>query len=199
MKKKKKTNRSVTSRLYRLLSVAVAAALAASFTVGCDGGEVTVNGNDDNQSQNDNDTNNDNDHNHNDPNHDDDYFEAHGPDDDMELIPAGQLQGSWRAAFVDGDRPLAYFDIFHDEGESTASGDFLQGMVPHEMYDGTSGSLESVTIDGTQVEIDWNPTDADDEMFTVILERDDDDTYHGTFEAAMYRNTYEVEMELRNQ
>lgn len=194
MKHRQKTNRSHTHRLRRLLSVLAAAALVASLTIGCDGGEVTVNG--DNQSQNDN-QNDDNAPNQNDHNHDDEYFEAHGPDDDMELIPAGELQGSWRAAFVDGDRPLAYFDIFHDEGESVASGDFLQGMVPHEMYDGTSGSLDSVTIDGSQVEIDWNPTDADDEMFTVVLDREDDETYSGTFEAAMYPNTYEVRMTLR--
>lgn len=193
--RQKKTNRLVPRRAHSVLSVLAAALMVLAFTVGCDGQEVTVGGNSNDQSNNDDPPNSgSNNHSHE---HDEEYFEAHGPDDDMELIPAGELQGSWRAAFVEGDRPLAYFDIFHDEGESEASGDFTQGLVPHDFYDGTTGSLDSVVIDGDQVEVNWNPTDQDVEMFTLTLERDDDETYTGTFEAAQYPNTYEAEMTLQ--
>ncbi len=199
--RKMKTNRLFHGSTGRLLAMVVAALVAATFTVGCDGEEVTVGENDDHQSNQDDPDNQNDDqepHNHHHNDHDEEYFEAHGPDDDEELIAAGELQGSWRASFVEGDEPLAYFDVFHDEGESTASGDFTQGLVPHDFYDGTTGSIDSIELDGSELEVSWNPTDDGEEMFTLVLEQDDEETYSGTFEAANYPNTYEAKMTLRH-
>ena len=192
------------SRRMRWLSLAVAAGLALALGTGCDSTEIPANGNANqstNQQNNQNQNQNQNQHNHGTDNnfesgHDDEYFEAHGPDPDEVLLDVGAMQGSWRASFADGDKPLAYFDIFHDEGETTADGDFMQGIAISEMQDGTTGSIEAVTIDGDDVTIEWNPTDAMDEMYILMLSRVDETTFSGEFSALMYPDTHAAELRL---
>ncbi len=183
----------------RLLVFVAIACLAAAIGVGCDSQEIGVDNDstndvEENQNQNQNQNQNAGENVHE---HDAEYYEAHGPDDDEVLVDAGSLQGSWRAAFDDGNVPLAYFDIFHDEGESTADGDFLMGIAVSHMQDGTSGSIESVSIDGENVEVRWNPTDAQEEMYILELVRDDDDSYTGTFRGEMYPDEHSASMAIR--
>ena len=193
------TNATGASILSRLAILLAAACLILAAHTGCDSQELTDNSSEDNQEQNQN--QNQNQHNHNQDEiheHDADYYEAHGPDDDEVLVDAGSLQGSWRVGFVDGDVPLTYFDIFHDDGETTADGDFMAGIAIADMQDGNTGSIESITIDGENVEIEWNQTDADEELYSLALEREDDDNYTGVFSAAMYPNTHDVTMKRTN-
>lgn len=199
------------SVLKRLVVLIAAGCLVGALSIGCSGETIEVNdGDESNQNQEENqDPNQEQQHNH-DHNHEveenhrtEEYVESHGPDEvdedgnEMGLIDAGSLQGSWRAAYVDGDVPLGYFDIFHDDGESTASGDFMMGSAMGEMLAGTSGSIESVSLDGDQLEIRWNPTTAADEMYSLILNRSDAETYEGTFQAEMYPEEHEVKLTLR--
>ena len=189
------TNGSGPSTRSRLLAMLAVLCLVGATAMGCQQ-EVTV----ENDGDNDNEVQNDHNHDHNqdfnqveDP-RDDEYYETHGPDDDEVLTDAGSLQGSWRTAFVDGDVPLAYLDIFHDEGETTADGSFLMGIAVGHMLDGTSGQLEMVTVNGESVEIQWNPTTAQEEMYYLTLQRQDDDSFQGTFSAEMYPEEHEAIM-----
>lgn len=175
----------------------IACLMVAVAAVGCNK-EETITTNDgeqtnqnDNQQHHDND-NDDNDNHQNVHNHYND--DAHGPDDDQELIDAGALQGAWRAAFVEGDEPLAYFDVFHDEGAATASGDFTMGIAMGDMLDGTVGEIDDIAVDGDSVTVEWNPTTQETEMYTLDLHRVDDDTYEGTFGAEQYPETHDAEM-----
>lgn len=166
--------------LLRLLVAFMALSLVGLIGTGCDE-DITVvndgaNASQENQSQNQsqNQTNN---HSHNQHNHEED--ESHGPDDNEELLDAGLLNGSWRAAMADDDRPIAYFDILHDDGETTATGHFMMGMAPYEHLDETTGDLSDVTIDGNSVEVAWNPTVQLEEMYWVELTRETNDRFTG--------------------
>nr|WP_231363035.1 hypothetical protein [Thioalkalivibrio sp. ALR17-21] len=113
--------------------------------------------------------------------------------------PAGALQGSWRAALVEGDVPLAYFSVFHGRGETRAQGDFLMGNARGPGLDGASGDLDSVALaaDGERVELVWNPTPDQQESYHLELERLDADTWEGRFHAARYPHEHEVRMTRR--
>ncbi len=192
--KKYMTTRSLLTSWLALLaavSLVVAMGTACQQEVvvggGNQGGDNSETTNKDNQNQNQGE----------DHPYDDEYFEHHGPDDDQELTDAGSLQGSWRAAFVEGDTPLAYFDIFHDDGESSADGDFLAGPAISDMQDGTTGAIADVTISGAAVVVKWNPTTDDEELYTLELEAQGDDSYSGEFSAQRYPNTHEVSFSRR--
>ncbi len=173
--------------------------------VGCDRDDISVEPNDQDNNQstspnnNQGDNNDDPNHQHGENNHeyDDDYWEAHGPDEDKELLEVGEMQGSWRAAYVEGDVPLAYFDIFHDEGESTAEGSYLMGNARGDFLDGLAGDIDEVSIDGDRVDIYWNPTDDEQEMYLLELTRQDEERFDGEFSAERYPNTHEVELVKR--
>ncbi len=193
----------------RWLVWACALALSAAITTGCEESTVTVPGdnqgtNQDNQDpnqdpnqtpDNQNNQNNHHHHNHGHP-YDDEYEESHGPDDDEVLTDAGQWQGSWRAARAEDDMPLAYFDVFHDEGESSATGNFMMGLAMGDLLSGTTGDLSDVEI-GSTTTIAWNPTTDDQEMYWVTLTAESDDLFTGTFEAERNPTTFEVTVERR--
>lgn len=175
-------------------------------TTGCEDSTVTVvNQQDNNQSQNQPENQNQNqepgNQNQGDPAHqhphDDEYHVDHGPDDDEVLTDAGYLQGSWRAARAEDDMPLAYFDIFHDDGATSASGDFMMGQAMGELLMGTTGSLSDVAA-GSQIIVAWNPTTDDEEMYWVTLTQDNDDLFTGTFEASRHPATFAVTVERRD-
>ena len=190
--------RMIPKTLTLLLSASMALAV-----VGCDRDDLEVepnnqtNNQSNNQDPDPNNGENNHEHGNNDHEYDDDYWDAHGPDEDEELLEVGELQGSWRAAYVEGDVPLAYFDIFHDEGESEAEGDYLMGNARGDFIDGRSGSLDAVSISGDSLEIHWNPTDDDQESYMLDLERQDSENYTGEFSAERYPNVHEVEMVMR--
>ena len=122
--------------------------------------------------------------------------DGHGPDEDEVLIEAGPLQGSWRAAQVEQDRPLAYFTIFHDEGASEADGSFLMGLAMGDGLDGESGQIQSVRLEGDRrLEITWNPTSDSQERYYLTLEPEHEDLYRGTFEAERNPASFEVTLE----
>ncbi len=123
--------------------------------------------------------------------------DGHGPDEDEVLIEAGSLQGSWRAAQVEQDRPLAYFTIFHDQGASDADGSFLMGLAMGDGLDGESGEIQSVQLHGDRLEITWNPTNDSQELYYLILEPEHEDLYRGTFEAERNPASFEVTLERR--
>ena len=184
------TNGSGPSILPRLMVILAVTCLIVAIGTGCDSQEITVDNEETNDVEN-NQNDGENDHVHE---HDAEYYEAHGPDDDEVLTEAGSLQGSWRVALEDGNKPLVNLDIFHDDGESTADGDFMMGNAISPMQDGTTGSIESVSIDGENVDVRWNPTDADEEMYILELVHQGDDEYTGTFKGEMYPDEHAVTM-----
>ncbi|TVR11886.1 MAG: hypothetical protein EA395_06805 [Phormidium sp. GEM2.Bin31] len=124
--------------------------------------------------------------------------DGHGPDEDEVLTEAGTLQGSWRAAQVEQDRPLAYFTIFHDQGASDADGSFLMGLAMGDGLDGEAGDIKSVQLEGDRLEITWNPTNDSQELYYLILEPEHEDLYRGTFEAERNPASFEVTLERRD-
>lgn len=184
----------------KMKSIATTALLAilATLAMGCEEQTLTVPG--ENQEVADGEGHQDGDggdgpgdHQHG----DDEYAESHGPDDDEELLEAGLFNGSWRVALPEEDQPLVYFDIFHDQGESSATGNFLMGMAMGEMLDGTPGDLQEVSIDGNSVTIAWNPTTDLEELYQVELSRETDDRFAGNFSAEKNPRTEEVVMTRR--
>ncbi len=131
-----------------------------------------------------------------------DYEASDQRDDDDEEAshPTGEMQGSWRAAYVEGDVPLAYFTVYHNEGEESARGDYLMAIARGEGLDGESGQFDDMWIDAgaEEVVIEWNPTPDQGEMYRLELQREDGETYVGEFSAEMYPNTHEVQMTLRD-
>jgi hypothetical protein len=182
-------------RLSSWLSWAAALALCASVATGCDEGTVVVPGENEANDQ-DNQENSHNDHNHGHP-YDDQYAVDHGPDDDEELVEPGVLNGSWRAARAADDAPLAYFDIFHDVGATTGTGNFLMGMAMGELLMGTAGDLADVEFGVESIVIAWNPTTDDEEMYWVTLTVVDEDNFEGTFEAEKNPASFGVTVERR--
>lgn len=190
----------IYSTLSSWLVLAVAASLVLSLGLGCQQEVVVGGGNsdDDNNSTVDNQDNANNEEEENQQNdhpYDDEYLETHGPDEDQEWHEAGSLQGTWRAAFTDGDVPLAYLDIFHNEGEETAFGDYAAGPAISDMQDGTTGELSAVTVDGDSLVIEYNPTTDEEEMYTLELTRQNGDSFTGEFSAQRYPETHEVSFE----
>lgn len=181
----------------RLLILLVVAGLASA---GCDEQSVTItnsNNGSENSSTNQENGSEDNQGNQNSfqPGGIDD--DGHGPDDDMELLEVGLLNGSWRVAVTEGDQPMVYFDIFQDKGEVTGSGDYWMGFVLGPDFDGASGELSDVEISGDKIEVAWNPTPDDEEMYWVEVIRQDDDTFTGAFKAAKREDTFDVVMTRR--
>ncbi|WP_159789593.1 hypothetical protein [Sodalinema gerasimenkoae] len=124
--------------------------------------------------------------------------DGHGPDEDEVLTEAGPLQGSWRAAQVEQDRPLAYFTIFHDRGASEADGSFLMGLAMGDGLDGEAGEIKSVQLEGDRLEITWNPTSDSQERYYLTLVQEDADLYRGSFEAERNPASFEVILERRD-
>ena len=172
--------------------------LVTALVSGCEEQTLTVPGENQNQVDGDGSQEGDNEgpgdgHDHGDS----DYAESHGPDDDEELLEPGLFNGSWRVALPEEDQPLVYFDIFHDQGESTATGNFLMGMAMGEMLDGTPGDLQEVSISGNEVTISWNPTTDAEEMYRLELVRESEDHFSGAFAAERNPQTEEVMMTRR--
>lgn len=181
----------------RLLILVVVAGLASA---GCKEQSMTIsnatNGGEDPPAEQEN-QGNDGQENQGDPGEEYGIDDGHGPDDDMELLEVGLLNGSWRVAVTEGDQPMVYFDIFQDKGETTGSGDYWMGFVLGPDFDGSSGELLDVAIDGDKVEVAWNPTPDDAEMYWVELVRQDDDTFTGQFKAEQRDDVFDVVMERR--
>lgn len=177
----------------KLIALLAMVSLAAGV-VGCDDQRVTVNSdqNGDQESDSDN-ADGAGDHHHGDG----DYAESHGPDEDEVLVEPGLFNGSWRVALEADDRPLVYFDLFQDEGEATANGDFLMGMALGEMLDGTPGELMEVVIEGDVITVTWNPTMDIEEIYYVEATKETDDKFVGSFRAEKNPRIDEVIMTRR--
>lgn len=124
--------------------------------------------------------------------------EGHGPDDDEVLIDPGLLNGSWRVATSDEDAPVVYFDIFHDENEPTFTGTFWMGNAVSDLLDGEVGDILSGSWQGNTLEIRWNPTTDEDEVYVVTTTaRIDDDRLEGRFEATKAPIEFSITVDRR--
>lgn len=124
--------------------------------------------------------------------------EGHGPDDDEVLIDPGFLHGSWRVATADEDAPVVYFDIFHDENEATFTGTFWMGNAVSDLLDGEVGDILSGSWQGETLEIRWNPTTDEDEIYVVTTTaRLDEDRLEGKFEATRAPIEFNVTIDRR--
>ncbi|WP_133622100.1 hypothetical protein [Bradymonas sediminis] len=109
---------------------------------------------------------------------------GHGSgDEEGVVIPAGFMNGSWRASAGEQDEPAVYFDTFQDEGDPEISGDFTMGFAIYELYDGETGHLETASFDGETLTVMWNPTTDRDEMLTLKATRVDENTLEGSVTA----------------
>ncbi|TXD34672.1 hypothetical protein FRC96_13755 [Lujinxingia vulgaris] len=172
--------------LGRTLAIIALLSLSAGFSIGCERGSVTVPG--DNQNQPDTEVP-DEDPDTGDPISEDDEKMM---DDDAELIETGILSGSWRVAMAEDDAPVAYFDIFHDQGATEAQGTYWMMDGLSEMLDGLTGDLNSVELQGDDLTITFNPTTDLDELYTLELSRDNDDLFTGAMTAVNNPNEYEI-------
>lgn len=188
-----------TSIVRRILVLLVMSSLVMGGLMGCDNQTVTVSGNSGGDSA-DRDGDGDGDGgeitDHDGEGDHDEEFEP-SPHEDGETFAAGPLQGSWRVAVTEGDKPLAYFDIIQDEGTDSGSGDYLMAIALSDMFDGETGELIDVAIDSDQVEVLWNPTDDDQEMYRIEVTRETDDRYTGIFAGERYQETHPVTMTRR--
>ncbi len=174
------------------------AMIAAMVAAGCDSQTIMVNnskGNNDNNPivNNDNNpiVNNDNNHAHDD-------HEGHGVDDDAVLIEPGFLSGSWRVARSEDDKPLVYLEFFHDTGASEATGNFMMGDVISEWLDGQTGDIEASSWQDGKLEVRWNPTTDDEEVYVITeTARVSDDLFTGTFHGTRNPDTFEVTIQRR--
>lgn len=173
--------------LGRALAIIALLSLSAGFSVGCDRQSVTVNTDEQPDDEPDADENEpDGEDSEVGPDHN------HGPDDDMVPIETGLLSGSWRVAMAEDDAPVAYFDIFHDQGATEAQGTYWMMDGLSEMLDGESGDLSSVELQGDDLTISFNPTSDLEELYTLELSRDNDDLFTGSMTAVNNPNEYEV-------
>ncbi len=182
----------------RILVLLVMSSLVMGGLMGCDDQTVTITGDPGGDSADrDGDGEELEDDHHGDAEGDHDESFEPSPQEDGETFAAGALQGSWRVAVTEGDKPLAYFDIIQDEGTSSGSGDYLMSIAISEMFDGEAGELIDVAIDSDQVEVLWNPTDDDQEMYRIEVTRETDDRYTGIFTGERYHETHPVTMTRR--
>lgn len=171
--------------LGRALAILALLSLSVGFSVGCDRQSVTIPG----DGQPDTEVPDDGSDTGEDPISEDDEKML---DDDMEFIETGILNGSWRVAMAEDDAPVAYFDIFHDEGATEAQGTYWMMSGLSEMLDGATGDLNSVEVQGDEVTITFNPTTDLDELYTLALSRDTNDLFTGAMTAVNNPNEYEI-------
>ncbi|RVU44872.1 hypothetical protein EA187_10065 [Lujinxingia sediminis] len=171
--------------LGRALAIIALLSLSAGFSIGCDRQSVTIHS----DNQPDTDVPDEDPDTGEDPLSEDDEKMM---DDDAEHIETGLLSGSWRVAMTEGDAPVAYFDIFHDQGASDAQGTYWMMDGLSEMLDGLSGDLNSVELQGDDLTITFNPTTDLDELYTLTLSRDNDDLFTGSMTAVNNPNEYEI-------
>lgn len=111
-------------------------------------------------------------------------------------VEVGAYQGRWRVAYVDGDVPLAHFTVLHDEGAAHAEGHFIMGQARGDRLFGETGRIDDIQITEDGLKIDWNPTTDTDEMYHLELWRTETNTYRGVFQAQIYAETHEVELQV---
>ncbi len=179
-----------------LILLALSASIVAS---GCDGQQIVVAGKKNNTTLN-NDNNPIVNNTVNNPvnNHSHDDHEGHGGDDEAEQIETGFLSGTWRVARAEDDAPLVDFDFVHDKDASIATGNFMMGNALYEELDRVSGDLVSTTWDTNGLDVRWNPTNDDEEVY-VITEtvRVDDNALTGTFHGTRNPVSFAVTIDRR--
>jgi hypothetical protein len=132
------------------------------------------------------------------PTTDPDDDETHGPDDDQVVIEPGFLNGSWRVATAEQDRPLVYLDLFHDQGATEVTGTFWMGNAVSDILDGEVGDLLSAQWAGEHFEVRWNPTMDEEEVYKITEgRRVSDDRLEGKFSADKDPITFDVVIERR--
>ncbi len=174
------------------------AVIATVLAAGCDSQTITLNNakgnnseNNDNNPVENNANNTTNNNNHTD-------HEGHGSDDDAVFIDTGFLSGSWRVARSEDDKPLVYLDFFHDTGASEATGDFMMGDAISEWLDGQTGEVAATSWQDGKLEVRWNPTTDDEEMYIISeTTKVSDDLLTGTFKGTRNPDTFEVTITRR--
>lgn len=147
----------------RKITILLAMIVAMAFTA-CDGQSVQIGDRNNNNSDfNNSDNNDDNSHT---PEVPDEEEPGHGPDEGSESLAPGFLSGTWRVATAEEDTPIAFFDLVQVEGEDEVSGTYLMGVGFEGLADG-NGEIIAASFDSGKLELQWNPTQADDEVFTV--------------------------------
>lgn len=112
---------------------------------------------------------------------------GHGPDDDAPVIENGFMTGSWRVGRVEDQSLVVDLDTFQEKGSTEVSGYFTMSMLAGNGADSKSGDLlEGTTFDGETLIVKWNPTDVENELYTIEATRVDENTLTGTVSAAIY-------------
>lgn len=110
--------------------------------------------------------------------------EGHGSaDDESDLLEPGYMNGSWRVATTEQDTPAVYFDTFQDKGDSLVTGQYLMALGIYERLDGESGDIQEASFDGDTLTIKWNPTNDQEELFTLQATKASEDSLEGTITA----------------
>lgn len=112
---------------------------------------------------------------------------GHGPNADITLAEPGTMAGSWRIENGEDNALIANMDLVHIEGRSEVEGYFTMRSGLTQAVDGAQGDLyDSSNIAGDDLVLEWNPTDVDDEIYTIEAERLDEDTFTGRLTAIDY-------------
>lgn len=112
---------------------------------------------------------------------------GHGPDDDTPVIENGFMTGSWRVGRVEDQSLVVDLDTFQEKGSTELSGYFTMSMLAGNGADSKSGDLlEGSTFDGETLIVKWNPTNVENELYTIEATKVDENTLTGTVKAAIF-------------
>jgi hypothetical protein len=118
---------------------------------------------------------------------------GHGPDEDVELIENGLMTGNWRLAVAADQSLISDFTLFQEVDDPRLGGYFDMSVTAENDAAGVGGDIMAdSTFDGETLTLKWNPTpDVPDEVYTVVATKQDDDTFTGTLDAAVYTHLSE--------
>ena len=103
-----------------------------------------------------------------------------GLGEDSAPIPVGYLQGSWRVATSDAsDAPVVYLDFVQDEGDASATCTYSMSIGMGPLFEGQNGECDSVSYINDTLIAKFNPTNDQDELWTLTSTSRDGDKFTG--------------------
>jgi len=107
-----------------------------------------------------------------------------GPDEDEVLIDVGFMSGTWRVGEDTPDnQPVVYFSFIQDEGDpiiDEIASSFEMSIALGSELDGNVGKITSARYEGDSLTVAWNPTNDEQQLFTITAQKVDEKTLRGT-------------------
>ncbi|TDP62647.1 hypothetical protein [Bradymonas sediminis] len=120
---------------------------------------------------------------------------GHGHDEDVTLIAPGFVNGSWRVGAAEDQSLIVNLDLIQEDGATEVEGYYTMSMLAENGAADKGGDImSSSTFDGTTLTVQWNPTQNENEIYTIEATKQDENNFTGTLSALVFTD---VNQEIR--